>query len=383
MADAAVARYGRVRLATEALAGGLSAEDAGAQAMPDASPVKWHLAHTTWFFETFVLVPRAPGYRPASPEFRFLFNSYYDTVGERPRRSERGLLTRPSLAEVWEYRRAVDTAMSALLEREGVRVERLVDLGLAHEEQHQELIVTDALALFARHPLEPAWHETASAPSLPGAGWLDREGGRVAIGHDGVGFAFDNELPRHAVLLRRHRIARRPVTGGEYLAFMADGGYRQPLLWQDDGWECVRRYGWNAPEYWSYRDGAWTAMTVAGRRPVNPEAPVCHVSWWEAEAYARWAGKRLPTEEEWEDAADSFDSGMVWEWTASPHRPYPGWRAPTGAFGEYNGKFMAGRFVLRGGSLATPAGHCRKTYRNFFPPSARWQFSGMRLAEDV
>ena len=386
----AVARYRRVRAASEALAAGLTPEDMGAQAMPDASPFKWHLAHTTWFFETFVLAPHRPDRPPFDPAFRQLFNSYYESVGERPPRPERGLLTRPALAAVLTWRREVDDAMAALLAESGPGIAALLDLGLAHEEQHQELMVTDLLALFARHPLEPAWRNAPppQAP-LPAAGWIAGEAGVAEVGHDGRGFAFDNEGPRHPVLLAPYRIARRPVTNGEILAFIADGGYRNPLLWQEEGWDEARRSGWTAPGTWrreaeGHRDsGAWTMMTVAGRLRLDPDAAATHLSWWEADAYARWAGARLPTEEEWEAACSRFPYGQVWEWTASAHRPYPGWRAPGGAFGEYNGKFMAGRFVLKGGSAATPPGHSRPSYRNFFPPSSRWQFTGLRLAEDA
>jgi len=373
--------YRRVRQASLALTAGLGAEDMGAQAMPDASPVKWHLAHTTWFFETFLLAPHAPATRPFHPAFRQLFNSYYDSVGERPVRSERGLLTRPGLAEVLAWRAAVDQAMAPLLDDPALAP--LVELGLAHEEQHQELMVTDLLALFARHPLEPGWRQPLDSPALPAAGWVEHGGGQVEVGAAEDGFAFDNELPRHPVLLAPYRIATRPVTNGEFLAFIADGGYRRPLLWQEDGWDECRRQGWGAPGGWAEGEDGWTVMGVAGRRRLDEAAPAWHLSWWEAEAFARWAGARLPTEEEWEAASSAFVHGAVWEWTASCHRPYPGWRPPSGALAEYNGKFMAGRFVLKGGSAATPLGHCRPSYRNFFPPSARWQFSGLRLAGEA
>jgi len=375
-----IGRYRRTRAASVALTEGLTAEDMAAQAMADASPIKWHLAHTTWFFETFLLAPG--GVAAFDPAFRTLFNSYYDTVGARPPRAERGLLTRPALAAVMAWRDAVDAKIAAWIERAPIG-DRL-DLGLAHEEQHQELMVTDLLALFARNPTEPAWRQAQPRAWPPAApGWIALDGGIAEIGHGGAGFAFDNETPRHPVMLRPCRIAARPVTNGEMLEFIADGGYRRPLLWQEDGWDEIGRQGWRAPEYWRRDDGGWTVMTVAGRRPLDEAAPASHLSWWEADAYARWAGARLPTEEEWEAASPRLCHGHVWEWTASAHRPYPGWRAPDGAFGEYNGKFMAGRFVLRGGSWATPAGHCRPTYRNFFPPSSRWQFAGLRLAEDA
>lgn len=376
----AIRRMRAVRARTEALVEGLTAEDMGAQAMPDASPAKWHLGHTTWFFETFVLGPSTPAYRPFEPAFRTLFNSYYDSVGPRPPRPERGLMTRPPLATVLAWRRHVDQALERLLA--GDAAPPMLALGLAHEEQHQELMVTDLLALFARNPLEPSWQRRPPATEpLPAAGWNAWPGGIGAIGHDGAGFAFDNEGPRHQVLLAPYRLGRRPVTAGEWLAFMADDGYRRPLLWQDDGWAEVVANRWVAPEYWDFRDGEWTMLTPWGRRPVEAVAPVAHVSWWEADAFARWAGARLPSEAEWETAAEGLGGcGRVWEWTASAHRPYPGWRAPPGAMGEYNGKFMAGRFVLKGGCWATPPGHVRPSSRNFFPPSARWQITGLRLA---
>ncbi|MEW5726486.1 MAG: ergothioneine biosynthesis protein EgtB [Pseudomonadota bacterium] len=379
-ADAA-RRYRRVRARTESLVDGMSAEDMNGQAFPEASPAKWHLAHTTWFFETFLLAAHAPWWRPPHPEWRMLFNSYYDSVGARPRRDRRGLLTRPSLDEVMAWRRGVDAAVLDLLGRGGVPDE--LELGLAHEEQHQELILTDGLALFAAHPLEPAWKPPPAPPGpLPPPGWIGHGGGVVEIGAPADGFAFDNERPRHAVLLRPFRIAARPVTGGEWLAFMADGGYRRPELWQDDGWARVSAEGWRAPDYWNWRDGAWTVMTLAGRRPVEVDQPVAHVGWYEADAFARWAGARLPTEAEWEAAAPP-GAGRVWEWTADAHRPYPGWRAPAGPFGEYNGKFMAGRMVLKGGSAATPPGAATRHSRNFWQPETRWQFTGLRLAEDA
>lgn len=384
-ADDAVRRYRRVRARTEALVEGLSPEDCGAQAFTEASPAKWHLAHTTWFFETFLLAELVPGYRPFDASFRMLFNSYYDAVGERPLQARRGLLTRPPLDEVLAYRRAVDAAMAELLARGGAEAAARLDLGLAHEEQHQELILSDGLALFAAHPLEPAWQAgPGPAAGDAAAGWIAHDGGVVETGHDGTGFAFDNEGPRHPVLLAPFRLATRPVTNRDWLDFMADGGYARPTLWQSDGWDTVTAQGWGAPEYWRRRDGAWTAMTLSGRRPVDPDAPACHLSWYEADAYATWAGARLPDEAEWEALAGRLPAtGRVWEWTASPHRPYPGWRAPEGAFGEYNGKFMIGRMVCRGGSFATPPGHIRASYRNFWWPSARWQFTGLRLAEDA
>ncbi|MBX9634514.1 MAG: ergothioneine biosynthesis protein EgtB [Magnetospirillum sp.] len=386
-AEQSAGRYGRVRAQTEALIEGLTAEDLAAQAFAEASPAKWHLAHTSWFFETFVLAEFFPGHRPFNPAFRDLFNSYYDSIGvDRPAQGQRGCLTRPPLSEVLAYRRAVDQGMLRLLARSDDALLPYLDLGIAHEQQHQELILTDGLALFARNPLEPAWGKSPPphGPAAP-LDWIGHAGGMVEIGHSGRGFAFDNEGPRHPVLLAPFRLASRPVTNGEWQDFMADGGYAQPLLWQSDGWDLVRRQGWAAPEYWRRDDCGWTVMNLCGRHAVQAEAPVCHISWFEAEAYARWAGARLPDEAEWEVMAVSgaVPWGQVWEWTASPHRPYPGWRAPAGAFGEYNGKFMAGRMVCRGGSVATAAGHGRPSYRNFWWPTARWQFTGLRLAEDA
>ncbi|MGE5478347.1 MAG: ergothioneine biosynthesis protein EgtB [Bacteroidales bacterium] len=376
-------RYAQVRARTEALVAGLTAEDLGGQAFAEASPAKWHLAHTTWFFETFVLADRPP----FDPAFRQLFNSYYDSVGHRPRQAERGWLTRPPLPEVMAWRRTVDDAVAALLES-GTQPAAL-ELGLAHEEQHQELILSDGLALFARNPLEPAWSDTPPPPLRPAAQeWIAFAGGMVEIGHGGPGFAFDNEAPRHRRFLAPYRLANRPVSNGEWLEFMADGGYARPLLWQADGWELAQAEGWTAPLYWRRDADGWTAMTLWGRRPLDPEAPVCHVSWYEADAYARWAGARLPLEAEWEAAARHHPAlaamtGAVWQWTGSAHRPYPGYAPPGGAFGEYNGKFMIGRMVLRGGSFATPPDHLSPTTRNFWWPAARWQFSGLRLAVDA
>lgn len=415
-ADDMARRYGRVRGTSEALVAGLGAEDQAAQAFAEASPAKWHLAHTTWFFETFLLAEFEPAEPPFDPTFRMLFNSYYDAIGSRPDQARRGLLTRPALAVVMAYRHEVDRRVTALLGTlDGERAAQalaVLEIGLAHEEQHQELIVTDLLALFRRHPLSPAWRSAAPAPrrAAPPLGWCAHEGGLVEIGARAETFAFDNERPRHAVFLPPFRLASRAVTCGEWLAFMADGGYYRPTLWQSDGWDAVRAGDWRAPEGWARGEAGWTTMTVFGREPVDEHAPVCHISWYEAEAYARWSGARLPDEAEWEvmaalvpasgnlldagflrplpaTAAAGNDPGQlfgdVWEWTASPHRPYPRWRAPAGAMGEYNGKFMAGRMVCRGGSFATPVGHIRATYRNFWWPSARWQFTGLRLAEDA
>jgi ergothioneine biosynthesis protein EgtB len=386
---AIAARYRTVRDATEALAAALSPEDQVVQSMPDASPTKWHRAHTTWFFETFLLLPHLPGYRRVREAYAELFNSYYVAAGPRHARPKRGLLTRPSCAEVTEYRAAVDAAMARLLCDPPAEAATLVELGLQHEQQHQELLVTDILHAFSGNPLRPAclpgWQEPRG-PAGP-ARMLEGPEGLVEIGHAGPGFAFDNETPRHATFLAPYRIADRLVTNAEWRAFLEDGGYREPLLWMSDGWAACAAEGWEAPAYWERRDGAWMQFGPGGLAPLDPAAPVRQVSWYEADAYARWAGKRLPTEQEWEAAATrpGFHQaeGACWQWTGSAYRPYPGFRPWEGAVGEYNGKFMVGQMVLRGGSCATPSGHSRPSYRNFFPPGARWQFSGVRLAEDA
>jgi dimethylhistidine N-methyltransferase len=403
-------RYRAVRQATEALTRSLTPEDQLAQSMPDASPAKWHLAHTTWFFETFLLAPRLAGYRPFDPRFGYLFNSYYEALGARQPRPQRGLLTRPSLADVMSYRAYVDQGMARLLQATDPALEPLVALGLAHEEQHQELILMDILHLFAASPLKPAYAppRAAPAPTQPARlEFVDIEGGLVEIGHAGEGFGFDNESPRHRVWLEPYRLADRLVTNAEWLGFMADGGYVRPELWLSDGWAMVRAEGWRAPLYWEEGEGGWMAMTLHGLRRLDPAAPVSHVSFYEAAAYAAWAGARLPTEAEWEHAATGLapvgrflgagriDSapapqgeglrqmfGDLWEWTASAYSPYPGFAPAAGAVGEYNGKFMAGQFVLRGGACVTPPGHVRASYRNFFYPHQRWMFSGVRLAKD-
>ncbi len=417
--DGLAERFRRVRATSVGLAGGLSPEDQVVQSMPDASPVKWHLAHTTWFFETFLLIPNLPSYRPFDPAFGYLFNSYYEAIGARHPRPRRGLVTRPGVAEVAAYRDHVDAAMLTLLDRpEAEPLAPLVTLGLAHEEQHQELILMDLLHLFSCNPLAPAYRPHRPAPhAAVGEGrWIAVDGGIGAIGHDPEdGFAFDNEGPRHEVLLRPFRLFSRPVTNGEWRAFVEDGGYRTPTLWLSDGLAAVNAEGWEAPAYWRRRDDGWAEFTLLGEHPLEEDAPVCHVSYYEADAFARWAGKRLPTEAEWEVAAQGLPVtgntlgfgllrpapaaspgaspaghdrpsqmfGDVWEWTASSYSAYPGFRPAAGAVGEYNGKFMANQYVLRGGCCATPDGHVRATYRNFFYPHQRWMFSGVRLAEDA
>ena len=406
------ARYRQVRAETAHLSSFLSPEDHGVQSMPDASPAKWHLAHTTWFFETVVLLPHAEGYRPFDEDYFVLFNSYYESLGPRHPRPQRGLLTRPSLEDVKAYRAHVDEAMERLLgsDRLTETGAYLATLGLHHEQQHQELILTDIKHAFSLNPTLPAFAKTASRPgeAVAPLAWKKEEGGVVQIGHAGSRFAFDNEVPRHDVLLRPYRLATRPVTNGEFLAFMEDGGYATPTLWLSDGWAMVQREGWRAPLYWLEGDGGFQIFTLGGKRALDPDGPVAHVSFFEASAFAQWAGKRLPTEFEWEHAAraapvhgnfldtnvlhpraaspsDGYAQlfGDVWEWTRSSYDPYPGFRPFDGALSEYNGKFMVGQLVLRGGSCATPQGHIRPTYRNFFPPAARWQFSGIRLAEDA
>ncbi|MEZ4426427.1 MAG: ergothioneine biosynthesis protein EgtB [Nannocystaceae bacterium] len=416
-AAALLAEYLRVRAATEALAAPLSPEDQLAQSMTEASPVKWHLAHTTWFFDTFVLEAGLADYAPLDPSYRHLFNSYYVGVGTMHARPARGLLTRPSLAEVRAYRAHVDREVTALLAGDvplarGDAPERAallarVELGLHHEQQHQELILTDLKHLLAQNPTQPVY--VARPPDPPGAAssleWHPHAGGLLEIGHDGRGFAFDNERPRHRVFLEPFALAGRLVTCGEYRQFIADGGYARPELWLSDGWDAVRRHGWRAPLYWELERGS--LFTLAGARPLDDRAPVCHVSFYEADAYARWADARLPTEAEWELIAStrahvegSFADdrrhhpapareglaqllGDCWEWTASGYAPYPGFRPLAGALGEYNGKFMCNQLVLRGGSCATPRDHVRTSYRNFFYPDARWQFSGIRLAKNT
>lgn len=402
------ARFRQVRQRTMDLCAGLSAEDMLLQSMPDTSPGKWHLAHTTWFFEQFVL-GRDPAYQSRDPAWNYLFNSYYQSVGPMHARPRRGMLSRPSLDEVRAYRHRIDDAVGVLLEREDdAELAALVELGLQHEQQHQELLLTDIKHAFWCNPVQPAYR--APIAFQVGAGitplrFVEGREGIVEIGHRGEGFAFDNETPRHRVLLHPHALANRLVTNAEYLAFVREGGYREPGLWLSDGWATVQVEGWQHPIYW--QDDLASEFTLAGVRALDPHEPVCHLSYYEAEAFARWAGGRLPTEAEWESAAHGVtiegnlqDAGRyqphvasvgegllqmygdVWEWTSSPYVSYPGFRPLPGALGEYNGKFMCGQWVLRGGSCATPRDHLRTSYRNFFPPHARWQFAGLRLGQD-
>ena len=388
-----------IRRRTEALVEPLEPEDLCLQGMPDASPPKWHLGHTAWFFETFVLVPHLEGWEPADSRWNYLFNSYYEAVGPRQPRPQRGLLTRPPLAAVLAWRHRIDEGLETLLDQldrlpaePAAQLRDLIELGLQHEQQHQELLLMDLLDGFSRNPLEPAYGADRDRPPVAGEGptaaegeesrWWSHPGGLVEIGHSGDGFAFDNECPRHRVWLEPFRIARHLVTNDEYEAFVADDGYRRPEFWMSEGWAVLQERGWSAPRYWR---GAWE-FGLAGRRPRNPRAAVRHLSWFEADAYARWAGCRLPSEAEWETAAVagalSGAFGGLWQWTGSPYRPYPGFRAAPGAVGEYNGKFMTSQFVLRGSSHLTPPGHERATYRNFFAPASRWMAAGLRLAGD-
>jgi len=401
-ATALAERYSAARKLTLDLAAPLSDADATIQPFPDASPAKWHLAHTTWFFETFVLRDHAPGYRPFDERYGFLFNSYYEGEGERHPRPRRGMLSRPSLDEVRAYRTYVDDALLTALASLSEAALDLIELGINHEQQHQELLLTDILATFSTNPLEPAYSPdlVRSEAAEPAGDWLPGRTGIVQIGAADTGFAFDCERPRHRVFLHPHELAARPVTNADWDEFIANGGYRTPTLWLSEGWEWVCREGITAPLYW--REDA-THFTLAGRIERDPAAPVAHVSYYEADAFARWAGARLSREEEWESAADAVDPasgqqldraeavipqaktglfGSVWEWTQSAFSAYPGFAPAEGAVGEYNGKFMCGQFVLKGASCATPRGHSRASYRNFFPPHARWQFTGLRLARD-
>jgi ergothioneine biosynthesis protein EgtB len=406
--------YHTVRSESRALADPLSDADATVQSMPDASPAKWHLAHTTWFFEAMVLAPNLPGYRVFDARYNFLFNSYYEAIGSRQARPKRGMITRPSLVEIFAYRDYVDAAVNDLLQKAPQEhVVELIELGCHHEQQHQELFLTDILHLFAQSPIQPAYK--ASEPIVVqhadrrDAIYRSFDGGIVEIGHEGRDFAFDSEGPRHRVLLEPFLLADRLARNDEWRDFIADGGYRNPLLWLSEGWTKACVEGWTAPLYWEKRDDQYWTMTLRGAQPIDGAAPVAHVSYFEADAFATWAGKRLPTEFEWEHAAarlpleGNFSNsgrlrprpagaqtgnlkqmfGDVWQWTRSAFSPYPRFRPAEGAVGEYNGKFMCGQFVLRGGSCVTPPGHIRATYRNFFPPDARWQFSGVRLAADA
>jgi len=386
--------YRRVRAETEQRASFLSPEDQIVQSMADASPTKWHRAHVTWFFETFLVREYDASYKLFDERFPFLFNSYYVAAGPRYARPQRGLITRPNSEEVTRYRAHVDAAIEKLIAnvpaRDAPRVFDILEIGLNHEQQHQELLLTDILHAFAQNPTDPVYNPDWRMPGIAGGpravdGFVDVPAGIQPIGHEGESFCFDNELPRHDSLIPKMRIARHLVTNAQWLDFIAAGGYRTPSLWLSDGWASVQAEGWDAPGYWRQFDGTWHVMTLAGLKPVDPAAPVLHVSYYEADAFARYAGKHLPSEQEWEVSArggllaDAF--GVAWQWTRSAYLSYPGYRAIEGALGEYNGKFMSGQMVLRGSSLATPEGHDRPSYRNFFPPAARWQFSGLRLAE--
>jgi ergothioneine biosynthesis protein EgtB len=406
-------RYQAIRRTTEKLCAPLTPEDCVVQSMPDCSPAKWHLAHTSWFFETFVLESASSGYRHFHPQYRYLFNSYYQTVGAQYARPQRELITRPGLAEVQQYRHYVDEHMLRMLAHAAPpALLDVIELGLHHEQQHQELILTDIKHLFSFNPLHPAYQPAPPATAHPAAPlrWQRYEEGLRWIGHDGPGFCFDNERPRHRVFLNAFELATRPATNREYLEFMHDGGYTRPELWLSDGWKVVQQNGWQSPLYWQREGEQWFTHTLNGWLPVNEHEPVCHLSYYEADAFARWAGARLPTETEWETAAAGLpvtgnfvESGAlhpraatgaggqpstqlfgdVWEWTQSGYSPYPGYKAAGGALGEYNGKFMCNQLVLRGGSCVTPQSHIRASYRNFFPAEARWQFSGVRLARDI
>ena len=409
-------QYARVRDASVALCKPLEMDDYIVQTAPEVSPIKWHLAHTSWFFETMVLRPLLPGYREFHPVFVHLFNSYYDTLGSYHPRLERGRLSRPTVTEIYGYRAHVDEHMARLftypaITHEGDCLARIV-LGLHHEQQHQELMLMDIKHIFAYNPLRPVYGglPVVTSSTVPELKWIDFQGGVRSIGHSGVGFAYDNEAPRHKTYLQDFRLASRPITNGEFMAFMQAGAYSEPSLWLSEAWQTLRTQGWRAPLYWEYIDNTWWHMTLGGLRPVDMHAPVCHVSYYEAAAYAAWADARLPTEAEWEVAAADVsikgnlrDAGFlqpqvaaagetgallqfygdVWEWTQSAYAPYPGYRPQPGPLGEYNGKFMSSQMVLRGGSCVTPADHIRPTYRNFFHPGDRWQFGGFRLAKDA
>jgi ergothioneine biosynthesis protein EgtB len=406
-------RYTAVRAFTDRLCDGLATEDYVVQSMPDVSPTKWHLAHTSWFFEQFVLVPHLAGYQPLNPAYLYLFNSYYVHAGERHCRAQRGYISRPTVAEVFAYRRHVDERMMELLDSAddelAATLQPLVEIGLNHEQQHQELMLTDLKHVFSVNPLRPVYRERAPEPAGEAAPlrWIGFQGGLHRIGHEGEAFAYDNEGPRHREWIEPFQLASRLATNGEYLGFMADGGYRRPELWLSAGWATVQENGWTEPFYWERHGDDWRIFTLSGMRALAVDEPVSHLSYFEADAFARWAGARLPTEAEWEVAAATVPMrgnlaesgrfhpapasgdgllqmyGDVWEWTRSQYVPYPGYQPPPGALGEYNGKFMCNQFVLRGGSCATSETHIRPTYRNFFPPDATWQFTGVRLARDV
>lgn len=414
-----ISAFHTVRQTTEKLCAPLEIEDYVVQSMPDSSPVKWHLAHTSWFFETFLLKPAREGRGVAPGEYAYLFNSYYNALGERIARNRRGLLSRPTVAEIAHYRATVDAHVLEVLESADEetldKVVPLLVLGLNHEQQHQELILTDLKHAFGSNPVRPAYREWITSPSIESSPlrWISHAGGVAEIGFAGQAFAFDNESPRHKVYIQPYRLANRLVTNGEYLAFVEDGGYEKPVFWLSDGWNARLAQGWSAPLYWETTADGREVMTLSGVADLVPSEPVCHISFYEADAFARWAGARLPTEAEWEVAAQdvpilgnfleseryhprslsagaSADGprplqmfGDVWEWTATPYSPYPGFQPAAGALGEYNGKFMCNQMILRGGSCATPRSHIRPTYRNFFGPDARWQFSGLRLAQDA